>query len=362
MNRTVFGLLLTALFFHSTVHWTLADEHLRLRDICRLKGQEKNTLQGLGLVVGLKGTGDSKLNPTSRALARMMQVMGSNIAADSQGFPDISELEGTGNVALVMVSADIPPAGAQQGDALTCSVSAINAKSLEGGTLMVTHMLGPRVDQPTIYALSQGQISIPNLAVPTSGMIYQGCKMERTVANSFTWEDKLTLIIDQDLASFSTAVDIEDQIKQLMQSSSGDSRGEGVVHALDQLSVEVTIPQHYREAHNEVQFVAILLDMPLNNIKKKKSVVINEVEGVIVLGEDVLINPVVINHKNLAIQANAGPGGFVGVDTSSPAPLKPKLKNLVDALNALNVSTEDKIAIIRTLKRNGDIYGEVLFE
>ena len=114
----------------------LADEQLRLRDICRLKGQEENKIQGLGLVVGLRGTGDDSIKPTERALARMMQNMGGSIASDSQGIPDFSEIEGSGNVALVMVTASIPPAGAQQGDKLNCNVSSISAKSLEGGRLM----------------------------------------------------------------------------------------------------------------------------------------------------------------------------------------------------------------------------------
>jgi flagellar P-ring protein precursor FlgI len=91
-------------------------------------------------------------------------------------------------------------------------------------------------------------------------------------------------------------------------------------------------------------------------------VVINEREGVIVIGEDVLISPVAINHKNLTIDARPGQGAFVAVDTETPQLPRPKLKNLVDALNALNVPTKDVIAIIRTLDRNGDLYGQVVFD
>ena len=90
--------------------------------------------------------------------------------------------------------------------------------------------------------------------------------------------------------------------------------------------------------------------------------VINEREGVIVMGEDILINPVAINHKNLSIQAGGNSGGFVGFDPDSPKTAQPMLKNLVEALNALNVPTEDVIAIIRTLKRNGDLFGEVIIQ
>ena len=126
-----------------------AENQLLLRDVCRLKGQEENTLQGLGLVVGLKGTGDDSSKPTARALARMMQLMGSQIANDAKGAPSLSEIEKAGNTALVFVTVNVPPQGVQQGDQIDCTISALSAKSLEGGTLMLTPMLGPRVDQLT---------------------------------------------------------------------------------------------------------------------------------------------------------------------------------------------------------------------
>ena len=132
---------------------------LRLGDICRLKGQETNTLHGLGLVVGLRGTGDSDAAPTARALARMMQMMGGPMALDRYGQLDLDDVADAKNVAMVFVTAKIPAVGAQPGDALDITVNAINAKSLEGGTLMLTPMLGPRADNPTVYAMAQGPLS-----------------------------------------------------------------------------------------------------------------------------------------------------------------------------------------------------------
>ncbi len=341
-----------------------ADDQLRLRDICRLKGQETNKLQGLGLVVGLRGTGDDSVKPTTRALAQMMQKMGANIALDGQGIPDLSELDETGNVALVMVTASVPAAGAQQGDELNCEVSAISAKSLEGGRLMLAYLLGPRADVPTVYAIADGPISIPDISIPTTGIVFRGCKMEATIENQFVKNNVLTLVLDKDIASFSAAIDIQDSINGLNQS--GLSAGNGasdtlvIAQAIDQLHVQVAVPTAYQA--EPVKFVSLVLDIPLPHIKKSRRVVINEREGVIVIGEDILINPVAITHKNLSIEARAGAGGFVGVDTESPGQLRPKLKNLVEALNALNVPTQDVIAIIRTLKRNGDLYGEVVMQ
>lgn len=341
-----------------------ADDQLRLRDICRLRGQEENSLQGMGLVVGLRGTGDEGVDPTTRALANLMMSLGVSLQRDGQGMPVLTELQDMKNIAAVFVTAKVPAAGAQQGDLLNCNVSATSAKSLQGGRLVMAHLYGPRSDDKQVYALAQGKISIPDANQPTEGVIYNGCKMEATITNSFSENGKVTLIVDRDLASFSTAVEIQDAINQLNQS--GLSAGQGasdtlvIARAIDQLHIEVGIPRAYQA--EEVQFISLLMDIPLAQIKKPKRVVINEREGVIVIGEDVLISPVAINHKNLTIDARPAPGIFAAIDTDSPKQPRPKLKNLVDALNGLNVPTADVIAIIRTLDRNGDLFGEVIFD
>lgn len=352
-------LLLLGILIGSTNANGQEKRRVRLADVCRLKGQEENRLQGLGLVVGLKGTGDSKLQPTTRTLARMVQSMGGNITSDAQGTPNLRELETVGNVALVMVTATIPAAGAQQGDQLNCSVNALSAKSLEGGRLVLAYMLGPRADVPTIYAMAEGPISLPDKTIPTSGVVHNGCKMEATVNNGFVQENKVVLIIDRDLASFSTAADIQDSINSFLQPSMEEGQYT-LARAQDQLHIEVDVPPAY--ADKPVPFIKLLLDIELPNIKKNKRVVINQREGIIVMGEDVLINPVAINHKSLSIQAGGSSGGFVGFDPSSPNQPQPVLKNLVEALKALEVPTEDVIAIIRTLKRNGDLYGELVIQ
>lgn len=342
-----------------------ADEQLRLRDICRLKGQEENTLQGVGLVVGLRGTGDEKIDPTTRALANLMMSLGSAMQRDAQGLPVLTELKEMRNVAAVIVTAKVPGAGAQQGDQLNCTVSATSAKSLQGGRLVLAHLYGPRSDDKQVYALAQGKISISDPLQATEGVIYNGCKMETSITNGFTSDGKITLILDRDLASFSTAVEIQDAINQLNQT--GLTAGQGasdtlvLAQAIDQLHIEVGIPRAYES--QPVQFVSLLLDIPLVQLKKPKRVVINEREGVIVIGEDVLISPVVINHKNLTIDARpAENGGFVAIDTDSPKQPRAKLKNMVEALNGFNVPTADVISIIRTMDRNGDLFGEVIFD
>ena len=179
----------------------------------------------------------------------------------------------------------------------------------------------------------------------------------------------MTLVVDKDNASFNSANDIQDAINSLNQTglSGGNGTSESLIiaHASDPLHIDVAVPAVYED--DPVKFVALLLDIHLPNLRKSRRVMINEREGVIVIGEDVLINPVAINHKNLSIEAGVAVAGFVGLDTGlaangEPRQMRPKLKSLVDALNALKVPTQDVISIIRTLKSNGDLYGEVIIE
>ena len=116
---------------------------------------------------------------------------------------------------------------------------------------------------------------------------------------------------------------------------------------------------------NNRQLSSSALLAEFNNSSRSNShssrVVINERDGIVVIGKDVEIAPVLVTHRNLRIEAGGG-GGFVPVSDKNDAPANAKLKSLADALNALDVPSEDLIAIIKTLKRKGDLYGEVVFQ
>lgn len=341
---------------------------LRLRDICRVKGQEENTLHGLGLVVGLNGTGDGNL-PTTRALAKMMELMGSPISADAQGQPLLDELQNARNVALVFVTATIPAEGARQGEELNCTVSAISANSLEGGYLMLTPLLGPRPGDTRIYAAAQGLISLDASGPTTTGTIHGGCRLEYDFGNSFVKDGKITLVLDKSHASFQTAYDIEAMLNDpgtfgeySFDGSMADNPSDGAIaKALDQVNIEVRIPPAYEDNH--VQFVAEVLDTRLLTPAGSSRVVINERNGVIVIGQDVEVGAVAVTHKNLSIQTGPGRGNgplFIldsGSDTSTT-----RLQALVDALNALKVNTQDIIDIIKELERSGDLYGHLIIQ
>ncbi|QDV64503.1 Flagellar P-ring protein precursor [Crateriforma conspicua] len=353
---------------------------MRLGDICRVRGQETNTLQGLGLVVGLRGTGDGDAATTSRALARAMQLMGGPVSSDTTGQLNLDDVADAKNVAMVVVTAVVPAVGAQQGDLLDVSVSAISAKSLEGGRLLTTPMLGPRTDDRNVYALAQGQLRVSPDGPATVATVEGGAKMESTIKANFHTDGRITLILDQDFADFITAQRVEDEINNYMAIIAGDSatasRGGlangsnltpgsarlssnlSTARAIDQLHIEVEIPELDRSS--PVRFISLLLDTTIHLQSKSNRVVINESDGIVVIGKDVEIAPVLVTHRNLRIEAG-GPE-FVEIGQDASPETNAKLKDLADALNALDVSTEDLIAIIKTLKAKGDLYGEVVFQ
>lgn len=366
LATTLIAPLLVGVFL--TLQFTLATPTfaagMRLGEICRLKGQETNTLQGLGLVVGLRGTGDADAAPTARALARMMQLMGGPMAIDQMGQLKLDDVADAKNVAMVFVTATIPAAGAQPGDLLDVSVNAINAKSLEGGTLMLTPMLGPQANNPTVYAMSQGPLNVSLDGPATTATIQGGAKMEAVVEASYELNGLITLVLEKDLASFDTAQQVEEEINNLSALTHLDSSGSGSAsrpraRAIDQVHIEVEIPPLYRE--NPIKFISFLLNIKIQLANRSTRVVINERDGVVVIGKDVEIAPVLVTHRSLRIEAG-GSGGFVEVGDDKDEESNAKLKSLADALNALDVPTEDLIAIIKTLKRKGDLFGEVVFQ
>lgn len=337
----------------------LAD--LRIGDICRVKGQEENTLHGIGLVVGLKGTGDADSKATQRALARYMELMGHRLGTDTKGQTMFDELKGVKNVAMVFVEATIPAGGAQQGDILDCKVSAISAKSLDGGTLMLTQLLGPLPGDKTVYALAKGQVSIDDLARPQVGRISHGVQLETRFRNEFVKDGKIILVVNKDHASFQTAADLERTINLVPDFGSLSVGSKPAAQAIDQTKLEITIPNTY--ANNPALFVAVLLETRIYRPQTDTKVIINERKKAIIVGADVEVGAVAVMHKNRVIQVGADPvGQFVEVDPNSSATGKTRLSALVDALNNLKVPAEDVIDIVKMLKHKQALFGELIIE
>jgi flagellar P-ring protein FlgI len=328
---------------------------LTLKSICRLKGQEENTIQGLGVIVGLKGTGDSSTYlPTIRSVAKIMSIMGNSPMNTA-----LTDLKDTKNVALVIVQATIPAAGARQGDKIDCVVSSIgSAKSLVGGRLFLTPLIGPDPKHPRVYAFAEGSLTMENLATPNTARIHEGCRLEEEFFHAFTKENRITLVLDKFHADFQVANDIVELINSQM--SKQVSSSAPLAHALNQGNIVVEIPEQYRD--DPVSFISQLLSLPILEPKTMPRVVINERTGTIVISGDVEIGAVAITHKNLVIEAG-GPSAarpFIGVDPVDPS--SPRLQALVNALKAVQAPNEDMIEIIKVLDRTGKLHAPLIIE
>ena len=328
---------------------------LTLKSICRIKGQEESTIQGLGVIVGLKGTGDSSSYlPTIRSVAKIMSIMGNSAGASA-----LAELKDSKNVALVTVTATIPAAGARQGDKIDCIVSSIgSAKSLVGGRLFLTPLIGPDPKRPRVYAFAEGAITMENPAMPNTGRIHEGCRLEEEFFHAFTKDNRITLVLDKNHADFQVAQDIADLINSQM--GKQVSNYAPLAHAFNQGNIGVEIPTQYRE--DPVSFVSQVLSLPIMEPRTVPRVVINERTGTIVISGEVEIGSVAVTHKNLVIEAGGQSAArpFVGVDPIDPT--SPKLKALVEALNAVHAPTEDIIEIIKGLDRNGKLHAPLVIE
>ena len=354
MSRSAsFCLPFFALLLGFVASTALADH--KLGDLCRIKGQEENALHGIGLVGGLKGTGDGDNRQTMKALARYMELMGHRPGTNAKGDIAFDDLKGVKNVALVFVSATVPPGGAQQGDLLDCTLSAISAKSLAGGQLLLTEMRGPRPDDKTVYGLAKGQISIDDPASPQTGRISQGLQIEARFQNEFVKNGKLVLVMNKDHASFQNTNYLADRI------NSQPDLGYQPARAIDQVKIEVVIPKLYED--NPAHFAGLLLETRIARFQTDTKVIISERKKAVIVGADVEIGSVAVMHKNRLIQTGGteATGEFVPIDMAGDG-TKTKLAALVDALNALKVPAEDVIDIIKLLKQKQALFGELIIE
>lgn len=331
----------------------------RLKDICRVKGQEENTLVGLGLVVGLNGSGDGgKFLPAIRSLATALQLMGNPI-----GPGGAIELKDAKNIALVTVTAKVPAAGGRQGDRLECTVSSIGAaKSLVGGRLMLTPLQGPDVESTRVYAFASGAIELDNDRMPTSGRIHGGCQLEEDFFHQYIRDGLITLVLDENHADFEIAQAVADAINKTpfgLQSERGF-----IARAANQQNVLVMLLDQYQQ--DPVDYISQILGLEIllePEVTTDSRVVINERAGSIVIDGDIEIGAVAVSHANVIIDTEAPPtlDRFVPISPQQEQ-VPTKLKALVDALNAVKVPTVDIIEIIKQIDRSGKLHGKLIIQ
>ncbi|MBW1753419.1 MAG: flagellar basal body P-ring protein FlgI [Deltaproteobacteria bacterium] len=359
----------------------------RIKDIASIKGIRPNQLFGYGLIVGLNGSGDKAgTGFTIQGLVNMLERMGVHVSA-----ADVK----VSNVAAVMVSATLPPF-ARIGKKIDITLSSIgDAKSLSGGTLLLTPLQG--VDGKT-YALAQGAVSIGGYTAggdagggvtknhPTVGRISGGATIEREIPLSIMNKQELTIMLDN--PDFNTVTRVADAINTRLE--------ESLATPIDSGTLKLKIPA--RLQGKVVNLIARVGDLRVtpDNIAK---IIVNEKTGTVVIGQNVSIQEVAVAHGNLSIQIKetkevsqplpfspaglgagpkevgggiiAAPGGSTIVTPDSDVrvaeeknqliliPPGNTIGELVKGLNAIGVTPRDLITILQVLKAAGALHGEL---
>ncbi len=351
---------------------TWASAETRLRNICRVKGQEENTLQGYGLVVGLNGTGATNDGPTMRAMARAMELLGSPLSMSGRvDAASLAELKGMKNASLVIVQAQVPATGARRGEKLNCSVSAINGKSLAGGQLAFATLLGPNLQDRRVFALCSGPVQIDDATVPTAGRVHNGCQMEQDVYTPFHKDGFITLVLDKNHAGFHTAAEIARKVRDdwggyyssestgaaFVDADASEDASLTSVVAVDATNIRIRIPARYTS--DPVAFTSEVLETIITEEDPEARVVINPRTGSIVISGDVRIGDVVVVHKNTVIEAG-GSAEFTALYDDQT--ISPSLNSLVSQLKYLKVPPVDVMDIIRVIERDGKLHGKLIIE
>jgi flagellar P-ring protein precursor FlgI len=334
---------------------------IKIRDLTSVEGVRENPLIGYGMVVGLTQTGDSQQTVfTTQTLANIMQRMGAQIP------PATAVVK---NVAAVFVTASLP-AFARPGTQVDVTVSSVgDAKSLEGGQLLLTPLYGA---DGQVYAAAQGPIAVGGYAVggagaskqmnhPTTGRIPSGGRVERSVAFDFNHLAPVSLLLRE--PDFSTAGEISDAINREF--------GHAVASARDGGRVEVDA-----SATGVLNLTAVLarIENLVVNVQRRARVVVNERTGTIVMGKDVRLGAVSILHGGFSVQISTD------YSVSQPAPfssgktevvgeteLKTKerpakrleigegasIDELVGGLQRMGATARDVISILQAIKAAG---------
>ncbi len=340
-----------------------------VRQLVRIQGQEISGLQGLGLVVGLNGTGDSaKSLALARPLAEVLRNNGNPIAS-------FDELGKSKSAALVMVTVTIPEEGARTGDRFDAHISVLNgAKSLQGGMLYMAP-LTPPVPGSMPYAIAQGLVELDDDQIPTQGRVRDGASMIRdvrtgTVGNSFT------LIVKPYFAGWPSVSEIASRINQEWfgtdDLSSGGAFAVEIATPIDDREIQINIPDPERDYR--AGFIADVLSTPINTalLRLPAQVIVNSRTGAIVVTGDVRISPVAITHKDLTITTTIPTPvptegspvvqrkQWTGVTTGAKPGDLARLDDLLNAFKQLDIPVDDQITILSMLNKTGKLHARLI--
>ncbi|EUJ10710.1 flagellar basal-body P-ring protein [Methylophilaceae bacterium 11] len=340
----------------------------RLKDITSIQGVRSNQLIGYGLVVGLDGTGDQTTQTpfTVQSIISMMQQMGVNL-------PPGTNLQ-LKNVASVMVTSSLP-AFAQPGQTLDITVSSMgNAKSLRGGTLLMTPLKGA---DGQIYAIAQGNLVVGGVGASANGTqtqinhlsvgrVSEGATVERALPNPIAQSGSVNLELKE--SDFSTASMVVDAINRRF--------GQNTAFAEDGRVIKVRTPENT----NRVAFLASLESINVTPSATPAKIILNARTGSVVMNKAVTLDSCAVSHGNLSVVINTAPvisqpGAFSDGTTVSTAvsqvditkePGKvlklnsgANLSDVVKALNAIGATPQDLLAILQAMKAAGALRAEL---
>lgn len=359
---------LTVLAVAFTLLLTTSSEAARIKDVADIEGVRANQLVGYGLVVGLPGTGEQ--SPfTEQSFRTMLTNFGITLPAGMK-----SQIK---NVAAVAVHAELP-AFAKPGQALDITVSSVgSAKSLRGGTLMQTFLMGL---DGNVYAVAQGSLIVSGLGAegldgsrilvntPTVGRIPNGAVVEREVISPFGQGDFITFNLKR--SDFTTSKRLAEAINQFI--------GPDTAHSLDATSVQVRAP---RDISQRVSYLSTLENLTFEPGSHAAKIIINSRTGTIVIGKEVRLFPAAVTHGGLTVtiaenprvvQPNPLGQGQTAIEENSIIDVRPDqsrmfkfdpgvtLDDLVRTVNAVGAAPGDLMAILEALKEAGAIHGELV--
>jgi flagellar P-ring protein precursor FlgI len=341
----------------------------RIKDLGGFQGIRSNQLTGYGVVVGLPGTGDDNLEYTVQSLKAVASRFGLQLPAGVN--------PGLKNAAVVLITAELPPF-AKPGQKLDITVASMGkAKSLRGGSLIMTPLLGA---DGQIYAMAQGNLAVGGLGaegadgskivvnIPSTGRIPEGATVERAVATGFDQTPVLTFNLQR--ADFTTAQNVAGAINK--------NFGAGTAEATDAVSIAVRAPTG---ADRRATLMSMIENLDVVSAEPPAKVVVNARTGTVVISSAVRVGPAAVTHGKLTVRIDESqrisqPAPFsagqtaveqrsgVSVDEEKKpmfllAP-GPKLADVVKAVNAIGASPADLVAILEALKEAGSLKAELI--
>ena len=347
MRRTTTIAIITMLVAAGTL-----SAQTRIKDVTRLKGERTHELKGIGLVIGLSGTGDSKdFLPAIEALTSVLTKY-QGLYTDETLVPRLTKL---GNVAIVEVSATLPPYH-REGSRIDVRVASLGtAKSLKGGRLIVTPLQSSRPDDDTVYSVAGGSVIVN--ANPNTGIIRKGATIEKALETEVIENGTFSLVLCSEKADLTTASMIASRInseyrrEHAMLEAAGRAAGlPDDIAAVERADmVKVSIPTFHRT--HPYDYIAEIERLDIGRPDAEARVIIDEQTQTVVSGLEVRISPVVTMHRDMALVIEEGENS---TDLT--------LKDVFDGMKQLEATGQDLIEVVKMLDEAGVLHGKVEFK